>query len=101
MKIKSTYRIDADALKVAFRKHHTTAAAACREMGYSATYFSTCYSRGWISKQGMVMLQTAVGIAPEEYVIDNDIEPSLGVDYDRMYDIALRACRTAIKEALS
>lgn len=100
MKIKSTYRIDADALKMAFRKHRTTAAAACREIGYSATYFSTCYSRGWISRQGMTLLQTVVGIAPEEYVID-DIEPSLGVDYDRVYDIALRACRTAIKEALS
>lgn len=100
MKIKSTYRIDADALKVAFRKHHTTAAAACREIGYSATYFSTCYSRGWISRQGMTLLQTVVGIAPEEYIID-DIEPSLGVDYDRVYDIVLRACRTAIKEALS
>lgn len=100
MKIKSTYRIDADALKVAFRKHRTTAAAACLEIGYSATYFSTCYSRGWISRQGMTLLQTVVGIAPEEYVID-DIEPILGVDYDRVYDIALRACRTAIKEALS
>lgn len=100
MKIKSTYRIDADALKVAFRKHHTTAAAACREIGYSATYFSTCYSRGWISRHGMTLLQTVLGIAPEEYIID-DIEPSLGVDYDRVYDIALRACRTAIKEALS
>ena len=100
MKIKSTYRIDADALKMAFRKHRTTAAAACREIGYSATYFSTCYSRGWISRQGMTLLQTVVGIAPEEYVID-DIELSLGVDYDRVYDIALRACRTAIKEALS
>lgn len=100
MKTKGTYRIDADALKMAFRKHRTTAAAACREMGYSATYFSACYSRGWISRQGMTLLQTVVGIAPEEYVID-DIEPSLGVDYDRVYDIALRACRTAIKEALS
>lgn len=100
MKIKSTYRIDADALKVAFRKHRTTAAAACREIGYSATYFSICYSRGWISRQGMTLLQTVVGIAPEEYIID-DIEPSLGVYYDRVYDIALRACRTAIKEALS
>lgn len=100
MKIKSTYRIDADALKVAFRKRRTTAAAACREIGYSATYFSTCYSRGWIPRQGMTLLQTVVGIAPEEYII-NDIEPSLGVDYERVYDIALRACRTAIKEALS
>lgn len=100
MRIKSTYRIDADALKVAFRKHCTTAAAACREIGYSATYFSTCYSRGWISRQGMTLLQTVVGIAPEEYIID-DVGPSLGVDYDRLYDIVLRACRTAIKEALS
>ena len=101
MKLKNTFRIEPDALKAAFRKHGTTAAEACRRMNYSPTFMSTCYSRGWVSAQTAKLLRSEVGILPEEYVIDEMSDTTDSVDYDRIYDMVLRACKTAIKEALS
>ena len=105
-------KVDRERLYEELRKVGLGPGEASVRLGFGASYISSSSSRGHLSRLCVRLLEKELGIAPDQYVIQEETAPEPEVeeiqaveevreviDYDRLHNVIYDAVYLAVKKA--